>query len=215
LSLNKNDKPFNSGKTLTLVRGLLLFSALGLLFTGCAAVNEDTRAKMNPGEGKFTYLDSVDMSRDKIYDKLMEWIALNYASFQEVQQFQKKEQRIIAIKALAPIAVYGKQRHINYQLSIRIANKKIRMEFITNAMTDGTYPSMNSLKKLEQHYQKMRATILGVLGAVPSEPPESAAKPVKPAPTKTAKAPKPAPTPAPAALKKDAGSPAGSGLPGF
>lgn len=164
--------------------GSMVIVISSLLVSNCATVNENPRAKMSPGEGRYHYEAAApDMSKNQIYDKVMEWVAANYASFQEVKELKGKG---VLMKSLAPVPVYGRQRHVTYTITIKTFPKKIRIDFATGSFHDGQYPAVDSLPRVERYYQKIRNEILRTLGLSPA----AVANPEKPAASRKTNKPK-------------------------
>lgn len=140
------------------MKKVLLLTAL-IMITGCASYVEITNQ-----ERTLEFIEEHNLTKEKSYDIVFEWIAKNFVSANDVVQLKDKENGNIIVQAVGsyPYDVLKTLiMNYNYTLSIKTRDNKIKFEFTTNKLVNtGNYPQKGDLQKVNGYYLSVKDRIM-------------------------------------------------------
>ena len=164
--LNKNSLEQKNNKKTSL---LLVFLFLITLFVSCSTTPVATKEDF----GKLDAVHNVNMSKDKIYDKMMLYIANKYKAPGNVIQYYNKEQGITTINGSFVIDYSGYLFTCNYKLTTNIKNNKYKIEMYPLDITSSAFTNQGlfiitakEAKKYKDEFDKLDIDILNYINGI-------------------------------------------------
>ena len=107
-----------------------------LLFIPLVSFGQDLNKEVNG----YTEVIQVELTKDDIYQKLNEWVAVSYSSANEVTQLNKTEKIIIKGILTMPYTNWAGKLSLNvyHSLTFSIREGRFKVDFIANSVTNSS-----------------------------------------------------------------------------
>ena len=94
-------------------------------------------AQLENKNGVYTEVIQVDLSKKDIYQKVNEWIAINYKSAQDVVQLNTEDK--VIVKGNYIVVMGTKPHRVHNSLSFAIRDNRYKVDLIANSISVSTY----------------------------------------------------------------------------
>lgn len=131
------------------MKKLCLISVIGCLVASCAGSVE----KIAPEQTTYQKIYETTLTKDKAYDKSLQWIAHTFKSAKAVIEYQDKEAgKIVGNGSTSYSCGFGCVSPVTFTMAIDIKDRKIRMVFdnVQAHLKDGSIAQIYGTKSLDE-----------------------------------------------------------------
>ena len=140
----------------------LIFLLLSLVLVSCAGYEQITQEQRDK-----SFIETQPLDKDTAYDAVLEWLAKNFYSANNVIQLKDKDRGTIVVQAIGSYyydILHTLVNNYHYTLTVNIKDQKIKLDFNTNDIVEsGQLPQAKDLDDIYDNYSKIKDEIISYL----------------------------------------------------